>query len=1091
MEKRVIEGYRLSPQQKHLWSLQQTDQSLPYRTQCAVLAEGNLSTEILKAALQDVINRHEILRTTFESLPGMIFPLQVIADSSMLSIDVDDLSGLDSKKQQARIEALLHQASQLPFDFQKAPFLHLSLVVLSPHKHMLLVTLPALHADPAALENLVREISRSYTACLQNKELPKEPMQYTDLSEILNELIESEDTETGREYWRKQDLSALLTLKLPFESQSSEKAGFEPQFLTSTVNPSVVAKIEALVGRYNTSASVFLLACWQVLLWRLTGQSDIIVSAAYDGRTYEELKEALGLFAKYLPLHCHLEENLQFSQLLEHADKSIRDVYEWQEYFTWEQTGASAGDGTELSYFPFGFDFEESPGTYSAADVSFSIYEQHACIDKFKVKLSCVRRGDSLIARFHYNSSLFAADDIKRLAGQFHKLLESVIDNAGARIGELKILSDIERQQLLVEFNDTKRDYPKDKCIHQLFEEQAERTPDNIAAVFRDQQLSYTELNARANQLARHLQTLGVRPEVRVGICIERSMEMVVGLLGILKAGGAYVPLDPTYPKERLAFMLEDVQSPVLLTQERLVAALPTDAAGLVCLDSDWKVIAQKSAANPISEAQAENLAYVIYTSGSTGKPKGVMISHQGLVNYLSWCTKAYAVAEGRGALVHSPIGFDLTITSLFSPLLVGRSVVLIPEDEGVEALSAALCNGDSFSLIKITPSHLELLNQSLSAEEAAGRTRALIIGGEALRGESLSFWRTHAPGTRLINEYGPTETVVGCCVYEVPAKASISDAVPIGRPIANTQLYVLDIHLQPVPIGVAGELYIGGDGLARGYLNRPELTAERFIPNPFSTEAGARLYKSGDLARYRADGNIEYIGRIDDQVKMRGFRIELGEIEAVLNQHAAVRDAVVLVREDEPGDKRLVAYVVAARNEAAPTDSELRSFLKEKLPEYMVPSAYVVVDEIPLTPNGKVDRRALPAPSEARPELEGVYVAPRTELEEAVAGIWAEVLKVEQVGIHDNFFELGGHSLLVTQVVSRVRKSLQVELPLRSLFESPTVAELTETIKKAKDSGGAEHQAPAIVRVPRKPQHVQESLQGLLVVPEVSNKGV
>jgi acyl-coenzyme A synthetase/AMP-(fatty) acid ligase/acyl carrier protein len=432
-------------------------------------------------------------------------------------------------------------------------------------------------------------------------------------------------------------------------------------------------------------------------------------------------------------------------------------------------------------------------------------------------------------------------------------------------------------------------------------------------------------------------------------------------------------------------------------------------------------------------------------------------------------------VAEGGGTVVHSPLGFDLTVTSVFSPLLVGQRLVLIREDQGIDSLGAALRREGDFSLIKLTPSHLEVLAQQFSATEIAGLTRALIIGGEALVGESISFWQKHAPETRLINEYGPTETVVGCCVYEVARGTIITTAVPIGRPIANTQLYVLDRHMNPVPMGVSGELYIGGDGVARGYLNRPELTAERFIADPFSAESGSRLYKTGDLARYLSDGNLEFLGRIDDQVKIRGFRIELGEIEAVLGQHAGVRDAVVLVREDEPGDKRLVAYVVAAADAAAPVFSELRSFLSEKLPEYMVPSAYVVVDEIPLTPNGKVDRRALPAPDEARPELEGVYVAPRGELEEAVAGIWAEVLKVERVGIHDNFFELGGHSLLVTQVVSRLRKSLQVELPLRSLFETPTVAELTDTIRRVKDSG-VEHQAPAIVRVPRKLHQLQES---------------
>lgn len=1086
MEKRVIEGYRLSPQQKRLWSLQQVDQGLPYRAQCSVRIEGNLQTKILKAALQDVIHRHEVLRTTFDFLPGMIFPLQVISDDAAPSIHEEDLSGLGSDEQQVRIEELFRQASQRPLDFRKAPLLDASLVALSPQEHLLLVTLPALYADPTSLEILAREIDRSYAALLEDERLPEEPMQYTDLSEILNELIEAEDTEAGSEYWRRRDISALSTLRLPSENQSAGKTDFAPRFVTSTIDPARAAKIEALAARYSTSTDIFLLACWQVLLWRLTGQPDVIVGAASDGRTYEELKGALGLFAKYLPLDSRLEENLRFSEHLKQTDESVREAYEWQEYFAWEQVGAAAGGGvatTESSYLPFAFDFAESPAKHSSAGVSFSVDRQQAYVDKFKVKLSGARRGDALVAQFHYDSNLFTADEIKRLAGQFQQLCASAVDNPEAEVGELKILSDAERNYLLVEFNETTSDYPKDACVHQLFEEQAARTPESVAVVFKDQPLTYRELNSRANQLARRLQALGVGPEVRVGICVERSLEMVVGLLGILKAGGAYVPLDPTYPEERLRFMLDDAGAPVLLTEERLVATLPEHAAAVVRLDADWEMIARESEANPDGGARAENLAYVIYTSGSTGQPKGVMIHHRGLVNYLTWCTSAYAVAEGSGTLVHSPIGFDLTITGLFAPLLVGRSAVLLPEDEGIEALGEALRRADNLSLIKITPPHLELLNQTLRADKAAGKTRAFIIGGEALRGESLSFWRTHAPATRLINEYGPTETVVGCCVYDVPAGRPASGAVPIGRPVANTQLYVLDGRLQPVPIGVSGELYIGGDGVARGYLNRPELTAEKFIPDPFRAEPRARLYRTGDLARHLPDGELEYLGRIDHQVKLRGFRIELGEIETVLGQRAGVREAAVIVREDTPGDQRLVAYTTAAAGQPAPTGEELRDYLKGKLPEHMVPTAFVALDALPLTPNGKVDRKALPAPDHARAGAN--YTAPQTPGEEALAEIWAAVLGVERVGVYDNFFELGGHSLLVTQVVSRVRETLGVELPLRSLFESPTVAGLAETIENMKGEGAAEPHAPAITPVSRESRRMKVSSEGTLVAPE------
>jgi len=665
-----------------------------------------------------------------------------------------------------------------------------------------------------------------------------------------------------------------------------------------------------------------------------------------------------------------------------------------------------------------------------------------------------------------YNTEALDGDTIARMLDQFTTFLQGIVTDPKRRVADLPLLSEPERHKILVEWNDTQAHYPKHKCIHQLFEEQVERTPDAVAVVYEDKQLSYRELNATANQLAHYLQKLGVGSEVLVGIFVERSLEMMVGLLGILKAGGAYVPLDPAYPKERLAFMLSDSQVSVLLTQEKLLAGLPEQSAYAICLDTGWGGISQESEENLNSGVNPANLAYIIYTSGSTGKPKGTMIVHQGLVNYLSWCIKAYAVADGVGSPVHSSIGFDATITSLFSPLLVGQRVVFLPEKQEIEALSAILCSQSNFSLVKITPAHLALLSELLPSKEAAGQTRALIIGGEALSKKSISFWQTHAPETRLINEYGPTETVVGCCIYEVPAQTSLSGLVPIGRPIANTQLYILDRSLQPVPIGVAGELHIGGDGLARGYLNRTELTTQKFIPNPFSDEPAARLYKTGDLARYLPDGNIEFLGRIDNQVKIRGFRIELGEIEAVLRQNQAVQDAVVIDQEYDPSDKRLVAYVVPSQEQALST-RELRRYLKQKLPDYMVPSAFVQLEALPLTPNGKVDRRALPVPDATRAELEEDFVAPRTPVEKVLAEIWAEVLGIERVGIHDKFLELGGHSLLAIGIISRLRDTLKVELPISSLFASPTVAELAQRIE-AGDQEKHFLQAPPIRPVSR-----------------------
>jgi amino acid adenylation domain-containing protein len=589
-------------------------------------------------------------------------------------------------------------------------------------------------------------------------------------------------------------------------------------------------------------------------------------------------------------------------------------------------------------------------------------------------------------------------------------------------------------------------DYPHDKCIDELFEAQVEKSPDAIAVVFEDKQLTYQNLNQRANQLAHYLRKLGVGPETFVGLCVERSLEMIVGLLGVLKAGGAYVPLDPGYPKERLAFMLEETQAPVLLTQWGLIGKLSGHCARVVYLDTDWDEVARESKHNPRHQSTAENLAYVIYTSGSTGKPKGVMIKHGGLTNYLNYCLTTYPLKEGRGSVVHSTIAFDATITALFAPLLTGLALYLLPQTDDVEALATILRRERDFSLIKITPAHLAMLSQQIPSAEVKGLTHAFVIGGENLIREQITFWQKYAPDTLLFNEYGPTETVVGCIVYEA-SKWQGQGSVPIGRPIPNTVAYVLDQHLRPVPIEVRGELYLGGAGVGRGYLRRPELTAERFIANPFSDGPESRLYKTGDLARYLPDGNIEFLGRIDDQVKIRGYRIELGEIEAALIRYPPVNEAVVLAREDIAEDRRLVAYIVL-KPSVLSTRREIRSFLKETLPEYMVPSAFVFLDSLPLTPNGKVDRKSLPVPDRAGVGHTSEIVSPRNEVERRLAKIWKECLGVSSLGIQDDFFELGGNSISAVRLLTRVEKEFGRSVSLATLFEGPTVEKLADLLR-------------------------------------------
>ena len=1068
----TIEGFKLSLQQEHLWSLQQDSAVQNYRAQAAILIEGNLKLDLLETALENIVARHEILRTNFQFIPEIIFPVQTITEEIKVIEKFYDLSDRTPQEQAIEIENIFEKIKLLPINLEQTSLFKTFLITLSPQRYILIISTSAMLADAKTLQNLVRELSRAYSACLQLKNSAEEVLQYVDFAEWQNEILTATETEIGREYWRKQSFSNLK-IELPEEQNLSEEAEFLPRLFTAKLTPQISQKIAAIAKQKNTSVANFLLACWQTLLWRLT-QQEFTIGIGCVGREHAELEAALGLFAKYLPLSGCLSDKLLFSQVLDRIKQSVTEIYRWQECFNWQNDQSDR----PLAFFPVSFDFAAEAIKYSQDNVSFSLYKQFICIDRFNLRLSCRAQRDVIVTDFYYDSSRFDLEAIERLQRQFDRLVASVIENPEAKISALSILSDRDWQQLLVEFNQTETEYPQDECLHQLFEAQVAKTPDAVAVVFKAETLTYRELNTKANQLAHYLQTLGVKPEVKVGICVERSLEMAIALLAVLKAGGAYVPIEPSYPLARKTYILQDSQMQVLLTQQHLITDLTTETIKVICLDSDRQKIEKQKTENPIHNTTKLNLAYVIYTSGSTGKPKGVQIPHQGLVNYLSWCTKTYAVERGEGTLVHSPLGFDLTITSLLSPLLVGRTVKLLPEERSIETLSQALNQSSNLSLVKITPAHLDLLKQQLTKEEIAHKTRAFIIGGENLLAESITWWQDVAPETILVNEYGPTETVVGCCVYQVLVGKHSSGSIPIGKPIANTKLYILDRCLEPVPIGVTGELYIGGDGLARGYLNRAELTAAKFRPNPFSSVAGDRLYQTGDLARFLPSGAIEYLGRIDNQVKIRGFRIELGEIEAVMLTHPAIQEAVVIVNGQTPESQTLIAYLVP-NSRSIPTTAELRSFIEAKLPDYMIPSAFVTSETLPLTPNGKIDRKALQALKSTSVNL-GDRLAPSTPIEKLLAGIWTEILGIEQIGINHNFFEIGGHSLIATRVISQIRQVLGVELPLRSLFENPTIARLAKQIEQAikSDSGISTTKIEPVSRSQQLPlSHAQQRL--------------
>jgi amino acid adenylation domain-containing protein len=1024
-----VEGFRLSRQQERLWLLQQDTPA--YRSQCAILIEGSLSEEALREALRRVIDRHEILRTAFHSRPGLELPVQVVLDNGSPSWHHSDISNSSSQEQEARIDEIFHDEGRLDFDFEQDRLLRLHLLTLSSRRHALLITMPSLCADKKTIRSLVDEISRCYAPSLQGEEAA--PQQYADFSEWENELLEDQDAEVGKQFWLQHDYAAGSTMRLPFEFRSSTESKFEPECIKSTIGADLAALIEPVARKYETSSANLLLACWQTLMWRLTGLSEITVGNLCDGRNNDELNGALGLFAKLLPIRCCFEKGIQFSEILKRITQTTRDAEDWQEYYTWERNG-------EPAFFAVGFEYEEAPWTCCAADLTFAIHKQYVCFDRFKVKLCCSEQEHGLLTEFYYDSALITAEAIKCLMDQFTKLLESVVSNPETAIEELEVVSAGERRKLLTQFNEPKKEYSLSSSIHELFEEQTVRTPDETAIVFDSQHLSYRELNARANQLAHYLVSLGVGPEVLVALCVERSLEMVIGMLGILKAGGAYVPLDMAQPKERLGYMLEEAQVQVVITRRELEGELPETGARIVYLDTDE---AKMATDNIHGLTTAANLAYVIFTSGSTGRPKGIGVEHRQLTNYVEAIKSRLGFAAGESYAIVSTFAADLGHTMTFPSLCLGGALHII--SQALARDSAALSSYfEQYAIdnLKIVPSHLDALLSREGLTYALPRKR-LVLGGEATSQALLEKIRNFAPpACEIYNHYGPTETTVGVVTHRLtvePGKV-FSDTVPLGRPIPNTEVYLLDSRQRLTPVGAVGELYISGAGVSRGYLNHPELTAEKFVPNPFSAEPGARMYKTGDLACHRPDGLIDFRGRADNQVKFHGFRVELDEITRALVQHPQVRNSVVVVRPDKNGNDLMVAYYLSSQKL---DPSALREHLAKSIIEETLPNVYVHMKKLPLNSNGKINYAALPTLEEIKTRSDETYVAPRTPSEKSIAEIYCEMLGVERVSVNDNFFELGGHSLLAMRVMSRIREAFGVDLTFQMFFQKPTIAGL------------------------------------------------
>ncbi|PYP83917.1 MAG: non-ribosomal peptide synthetase [Blastocatellia bacterium AA13] len=1041
---------RLSFAQQRLWFIDQLEPGNPfYNVYAAVRVEGNLNKEVLGRTLSEIVRRHEVLRTVFVTTEGE--PAQVILPPEPMDVPETHISGATVEEIDSEIVRLAGEEASRPFSLTTGPLLRVLLIRLKEEEQVVVLSMHHIVSDGWSMGVLVREVAVLYEAFSRGNESPLNelPIQYADFASWQRDWLDGEALETQLSFWREQLEGATSVTNLPLDRPRPPVQSSRGAVSLFQLSPDLSHDLKQLSHGETVTLFMTLLGALHVLLYHYTRQRDISVGTPIAGRNRSETEALIGFFVNTLVMRARVEPAMTFRQVLQQIREVALSAYAHQDV-PFEKIVEELQPARSMSHSPLfqvifmlqnsAVDVLEAPGL-KLSPVRIDNYTS-----KFDLTLSMSEQGGLLGGGLVFNPDIFDEATATRMMSHFQTLLEGIVSKPDLQISELPLLRDPELAQLLFESNNAPMDTGDGPFLHQLFTSQARSTPDAIAVICEYEQISYLELNQRANQMGRYLMAMGVGPETTVGVCLERRCELIAALLGILKAGGAYLPLDPEYPVERLSFMLEDSHVAIIVTQESLSDSLPSVWIPMVDVDQERSEI-DRCGRMELEVAQcADNAAYIIYTSGSTGQPKGVIVLHRGLSNYLRWAAPQYNVTAGSECPVNSPLGFDLTVTSMFTPLISGGRVVLRKGLSDLETLEQLFDRGEQYALIKATPSHLQVLRSLQKNKPESGGVGSLIIGGEALRYEDVEFWRSERPSTRLMNEYGPTETVVGCCVFEVRKEDGRAGAVPIGRAIKNSRMYLLGDNSAVTPPGAAGEIHIGGAGVARGYQRQPALTAEKFVPNPFGIEAGERVYRTGDLAKLRSDGNLEFIGRTDHQVKVRGYRIELGEIEAALMQNSAVREAVVIVRKDDTVE-RLAAYLVSDRN-PAPGANELRGYLQGKLPEYMIPSVFVWLDQMPLTRNGKIDKLALPRPKEAGVQASDAYKTSATPIEEMLCVIWAELLDLEHVGVKDNFFELGGHSLVATQAVSRIRDAFRVEIALRTMFEYPTVEDLARVIE-------------------------------------------
>jgi amino acid adenylation domain-containing protein len=1041
------EAYPLSFAQKRLWFLDKLEPGPHYNDHFHLRIQGRLEVAAWQKSLHEIVRRHEVLRASFVVVEGE--PTQRIAESLNIELPVIDLISVPEAERLHEAARIALEDFRAPFDFQNGPILRAKLLRMGENDHLLLLTLHHIVIDGWSRSVLLQELTTVYEAFREGKKSPLAPLpiQYADFAHWQQNFVQEEPVQKQIAYWKRQLAGAPPLLEWPTTYPRPAVQSFRGARQSILIPRTTADAIKALSQKEGCTLFMTLLAAFQTVAARYTGQEDIVVGSPIANRNRAEIEGLIGCFLNTLVLRTNLEGNPTFREVMSRVRETSLAAYANQD-LPYEKLVEELHPARDHSYnpvFQVMFVLQNTPErVLKTKELNIAPFEIDGGISKFDLTLNLEETPQGISGWIEYATDLFDAAAIGRFAGHYQTLLEAAALNPGQPVATLPLLTGNERRQILETWNNTRADYPGDMGVHRLVESQALKQPDSAAVICGEAQLSYAQLNALANRLARELKNLGVGRGQLVAVCMDRSVEMVTGLLGILKSGAAYLPLDPLLPKERLQFILEDADVPVVLTQSKLLPDLQDlfttgkMSPALVCLDSNSETPDALDEANIEVKVTGDDPAYVIYTSGSTGKPKGVQITHRALVNFLESMSREPGLNGQDTLLAVTTLSFDIAGLELWLPLTRGAKVIIAPHETVLDGRALArLLESSGATIMQATPTTWRLL---LETGWQGNPNLKILCGGEAWSSELAN--PLHGKCASLWNMYGPTETTI----WSAACKIERDEEVVIGSPIANTQFYVLDRNLQPVPVGVAGELWIGGDGLARGYLNRPELTTEKFRPNPFVMEPGARMYRTGDLARFRSDGKIEFLGRLDYQVKLRGFRIELGEIESLLAEHPAVAQAVVIAREDSPGDKRLVAYLLPKPGSTLVT-GELRDHLKAKLPEYMVPSVFVVLDKLPLTPNGKVDRKALPAPGRESNESGQNYLAPGNRTEELIAEIWTKVLGVEKAGVNDNFFNLGGHSLLMVQVHNRLCKALGMEISIVKLFQYPTISSLARNL--------------------------------------------